>query len=415
MLKYMILVVETLLVPTILFGLMAVYHHDRETGKLKGQYRWAFLLMALFSFGVFVIKAVTVLINKAFYSIFILSFELPLAIGVMLCLIIAFKKQGLLTSKFYEWLTLIYLFFMGSYFFPTFFLFIEEFPMGEVSIASTPVLFKVLGYALSMIFLIVLGIGLYKVALKCQPSKVNRTIFVLVLINFVSHVFELIQPLLARRIIPFNKMLFNVMIFTINNHYIFIYASLVIALMIPISVWFKSFSMSERYDNPAEHRKLKAEARRRRRWASWIVFVFVYSVVNLTVVKAYNEREILLSPIEESLSDETHIYIPVEYVEDGILHRYAHTTSSGVEIRFIIIKKSPTAYGVGLDACEICGATGYYQRNDEVVCKRCDVVMNIQTIGFKGGCNPIPFDYKVDNGRIEIEKAVLEAYEKEFK
>lgn len=40
---------------------------------------------------------------------------------------------------------------------------------------------------------------------------------------------------------------------------------------------------------------------------------------------------------------------------------------------------------------------GYYERNDDVVCKRCDVVMNKSTIGFKGGCNPVPFEYEIVN------------------
>ena len=28
--------------------------------------------------------------------------------------------------------------------------------------------------------------------------------------------------------------------------------------------------------------------------------------------------------------------------------------------------------------------------------------MNIATIGFKGGCNPIPIDYKVSNGTLTV-------------
>ena len=62
-------------------------------------------------------------------------------------------------------------------------------------------------------------------------------------------------------------------------------------------------------------------------------------------------------------------------------------------VRFIVVKKPKGgSYGIGLDACDICGLAGYYERNDEVVCKRCDVVMNKSTIGFKGGCNPVPLN-----------------------
>ena len=33
--------------------------------------------------------------------------------------------------------------------------------------------------------------------------------------------------------------------------------------------------------------------------------------------------------------------------------------------------------------------------------------MNKATIGFKGGCNPIPFEYKIENSKIIIDKSVV--------
>ncbi len=85
-------------------------------------------------------------------------------------------------------------------------------------------------------------------------------------------------------------------------------------------------------------------------------------------------------------------------------------------MRFLVVKKPVgTAYGVGLDACDICGPAGYYERGDEVVCRRCDVVMNKNTIGFKGGCNPVPFAYEIREGKIFINAEELTAHEKRFK
>ena len=84
------------------------------------------------------------------------------------------------------------------------------------------------------------------------------------------------------------------------------------------------------------------------------------------------------------------ILIPMETVNDFHLHRFEYKTENDVNVRWIVVRKPNSAsYGVGLDACEVCGNAGYYERNGQVVCKRCDVVMNINTIGFKGGCNQI--------------------------
>ena len=81
----------------------------------------------------------------------------------------------------------------------------------------------------------------------------------------------------------------------------------------------------------------------------------------------------------------------------------------------LIKKPNSSAYGIGLDACDVCGETGYYEKNGQVVCNLCDVVMNISTIGFKGGCNPIVIPYEVNNGQIIVPISGLLEYEREFK
>ncbi|MBR2664204.1 MAG: DUF2318 domain-containing protein, partial [Clostridia bacterium] len=110
------------------------------------------------------------------------------------------------------------------------------------------------------------------------------------------------------------------------------------------------------------------------------------------------------------------IYISTDQVNDGNLHRFEYVTDNKVEVRWIIVKKpGGGSFGVGLDACDVCGTAGYYQRGDQVVCKRCDVVMNINTIGFKGGCNPIPLAFRIDGGYIIFKMSDIIASEKEFK
>ena len=122
------------------------------------------------------------------------------------------------------------------------------------------------------------------------------------------------------------------------------------------------------------------------------------------------------SPTEECEVRGDNVYVPLEQVDDGHLHRFEYETPNGVRVRFIVIKKpNSSAYGVGLDACDICGETGYFERNGQIVCKLCDVVMNINTIGFKGGCNPKVIDYSISNGYIIVPTYTLIEHEKDFK
>lgn len=126
-----------------------------------------------------------------------------------------------------------------------------------------------------------------------------------------------------------------------------------------------------------------------------------------------NKQPFTSEPEEYSLVDGV-ATIPFSQVEDGHLHRFAYTAADGTEMRFIIILKNGGAYGVGLDACETCGDAGYYEQDGKIICKRCDVAINLATIGFKGGCNPIPFPYQVDDGAIIIHAADLDALSAHF-
>ena len=121
-----------------------------------------------------------------------------------------------------------------------------------------------------------------------------------------------------------------------------------------------------------------------------------------------NKKEQLVPAVAVKAEDGL-VQIPLEEVSDGHLHRYAFRASDGTEVRVIIVQKGGSAFGVGLDACEICGPTGYLERDGQIVCRLCDVVMNKATIGLPGGCNPIPVEYRVANGAVQIAGDTLEA------
>jgi uncharacterized membrane protein len=177
----------------------------------------------------------------------------------------------------------------------------------------------------------------------------------------------------------------------------------------------KSYQSKAPWKNPAERRKIKAALRTNRRWCGVVAAGFCLSVFSVTFVKAYIERGVELSPAEPMTISGGEILIPIERIEDGHLHRFNYAAADNIEMRFIVIKKNAIAYGVGLDACDICGPTGYYERKGEVICRLCDVVMNISTIGFKGGCNPVPLAYTLLSGDMVINTEDLEAERNRFK
>jgi uncharacterized membrane protein len=208
---------------------------------------------------------------------------------------------------------------------------------------------------------------------------------------------------------------FRLIVWIINHNSLFLYVIMGLSLLLPLILVIKSFTPAVSWRNPAELRKMRKGKQRQRRWAVLVICGCIVSVLTQTAMKSYNERGVVLSPAEPMTLEGTEILIPIEQIQDGHLHRFNYTTEENIEMRFIVIKKNESSYGVGLDACDICGPTGYYERKDQVICKLCDVVMNISTIGFKGGCNPVPLAYSLRSGTMVIAREDLEKEGSRFK
>ena len=208
------------------------------------------------------------------------------------------------------------------------------------------------------------------------------------------------------------------MMFTANHSMLFIWIVAGIAAVLAVILFRQGTIIKETYDNPAQLRKLKARNRHWRRVAVGLVICLTLCVVIMTVVKTNDTKQVELSAPESYTVDEDAgvILVPMENVSDGHLHRFEYRTEKNIDVRWIVVKKPNSAsFGVGLDACEVCGNAGYFERSGQVICKRCDVVMNINTIGFKGGCNPIPLAYEVKDGKLVFKLSDIIAGEKEFR
>ena len=206
------------------------------------------------------------------------------------------------------------------------------------------------------------------------------------------------------------------MMFTANHSMIFIWAEALLAAALLVMCFAQNIRVTEPWENPAQKRKLRAWHRGYRRMAVAALVCLALVTVSLSAVKAYDTRVIELSAPESFTVDGENIYIPIESVNDFHLHRFEYQTDNGVNVRWIVVRKPNSgSYGVGLDACDVCGNAGYYERNGQVICRRCDVVMNINTIGFKGGCNPIPLSYEVGDGNLVFKLSDIVAGEREFR
>ena len=139
----------------------------------------------------------------------------------------------------------------------------------------------------------------------------------------------------------------------------------------------------------AERRKVRAAARSDRRWGTLAylgAFVFVVLIAGEYV---YARSARALTPAVPVAAVAGWVNLPAASVADGSLHRYEAITAAG-SVRFFAIRRPDGSIAVAVDACQICGAKGYYQHGNQLFCRNCDAPINIASIGAVGGCNPIP-------------------------
>ena len=160
--------------------------------------------------------------------------------------------------------------------------------------------------------------------------------------------------------------------------------------------------------SPAERRKQLWSARRER---FWMIALYGSSFVFITLVTAefiYAKSVSALSPAAEVTFVNGQVTIPKKAVYDGDLHRF-QANEKGVEVRFWLYQKPDGKVASVLDACEICGAVGFYKSSNGVVCKNCAAPINPQSVGMGGGCNPIPLKATETDDSIIISEADVAA------
>jgi high-affinity iron transporter len=141
--------------------------------------------------------------------------------------------------------------------------------------------------------------------------------------------------------------------------------------------------------SPAERRKAAWSARKD---SLWMGSVYVFSFIFITMVTAefvYAKSVSALSPAIQIVFTNGQVMIPLNQVSDGDLHRY-QAQENGTQVRFFLYQKPDGKIATVFDACEICGPVGFYKSGNGVTCKNCAAPVNPQSIGAKGGCNPIP-------------------------
>ena len=286
--------------------------------------------------------------------------------------------------------------------------------------SSTPLftsdmLLRALGFVLGAAAAICISLMVRSLQATSNAISFKIAIVLSMIILLVQHVTSLLQIMQGSILLYIDDFSFSVLVWLINNNPLMIMTQISVFLIPAVASLVIGFKTAVVGENAAEIRTKRAFKRKSRKSALAALLAALTVILTLTAgVSIMNIKPTITPPEPYELHDGV-ATINFVQISDGHLHRFQYKAKDGTVMRFIIIKKNGGAYGVGLDACENCGDAGYYEKDGKIICRKCDVAINLATIGFKGGCNPIPFPYKAGHGKITIHTADLDVLSSHFK
>jgi FTR1 family protein len=162
----------------------------------------------------------------------------------------------------------------------------------------------------------------------------------------------------------------------------------------------------------AEKRLLEAQNRRQRNWMVAAVSACFVVILVLTADFIYARANSAAPAARPINAVQNEVRIPLSEVQDSKMHLFT-MNAGGQFLRFMVIRK-PNGYGTALDACQICGAEGYRQEGQNVVCRHCASAIYIPSIGDQGGCNPIGVPSHIDGPDLVLDIAALQIAAKQI-
>lgn len=193
----------------------------------------------------------------------------------------------------------------------------------------------------------------------------------------------------------------------VNNEVFFFITILALAAAMVLLEWRGRRAPKTDGLQGAALRKVRWTAQREKLWMIASCTASCLFILMITAEFLYAREMTDLSAARPVTFENAAVRIPVSSVNDGNLHRFL-IDDQGVSVRFIVVAKPDKTLAVALDACQICGTQGYYQKGHEVICRNCGSEIVISSIGTRGGCNPIPLASHVDGDTLVIDEAAFE-------
>jgi len=284
--------------------------------------------------------------------------------------------------------------------------------LSAVSLNSTE-LMSFLGTLFGIIAAIAFGVMFVKGSVRINLQKFFRVTTAILFLVAAQLVLTGLHELSESGVLPSSKREMAIIGPIVRNQLFFFVTIFALAGLMVLFDAQRRLPLPEA-SSPAQYRKGAWTARRERLWmASVYIFCFVF-IALVTAEFIYTKSVSALSPASPVVFVNGEVRIPLAQVSDGDLHRF-QAQENGVDIRFWLYQKPDGKIATVFDACEICGAVGFYKGPNGVVCKNCAAPVSPQSIGNGGGCNPIPLKASQTADAVIIQEAEVAAGGRKFR
>jgi high-affinity iron transporter len=261
----------------------------------------------------------------------------------------------------------------------------------------------ILGIGLAVLF----GVSFVRGTIRVNLKQFFRMTTVILMVVVFQLAITGLHELSESQILPASSREMAIVGPVVKNDTFFFVTILALAAAMMLLEWSNRRAPRTEGLEGAALRKAQWSARRERLWMTVTCAAACVFILLITAEFIYTRQSTALSPAEPVVLNNGAVRIPVASVSDGNLHHF-ELQDDGSSVHFIVIEKPDHTLATAFDACEICGAKGYYQKGPEVICRNCGSAIVISTIGIKGGCNPIPLKSHVDGATLVIDADALE-------
>src|SRR5450432_1378863 len=193
----------------------------------------------------------------------------------------------------------------------------------------------------------------------------------------------------------------------VRNEVFFFVVILGAAALVVLREWFSSQApAADPAANSAERRMREHAFRRQRVWSFAAALLCIGVVLSFAGEYVYGKVAAAPAPSRPLVAQDNLVRIPLTDLTDSSLHFYSADVNGSV-IRFLVIHKQNGDYATALDACQICGPSGYRQEGQSIICRTCGAAIYIPSIGESGGCNPIGVKSHVEGGAVVVDLSVI--------